>query len=258
MSKIHLIRAEIKNRELEQWMSRQGLSDPDYAMHVVLAQTFDDSKLLKPFRVMPQDSQGNSTLYGYSERDAASLRTAHEKAKGKAGVEIMPAEPIGSKPMPSEWIPGTELEFETRVRPTRREPGYRGNKRIERDAYEASLNYHRKMGEQGTAAGADSGCWEQKALKGKSREEVYLEWLSQQVERHGNAEIETSRVTACKATKAVRKREQGGISGHDVTIKGTLRIRDAAGFNQLLARGIGRHRAYGYGMLLVRPATRQP
>lgn len=35
---------------------------------------------------------------------------------------------------------------------------------------------------------------------------------------------------------------------------GEMVIADAAAFAALLARGIGRHRAFGYGMLLLRPA----
>ena len=37
-------------------------------------------------------------------------------------------------------------------------------------------------------------------------------------------------------------------------MRGILTITDAAAFSNLLARGVGRHRAYGYGMLLLRPA----
>ena len=36
-------------------------------------------------------------------------------------------------------------------------------------------------------------------------------------------------------------------------MSGALTITDGEKFAQLLARGIGRHRAYGYGMLLLRP-----
>jgi CRISPR system Cascade subunit CasE len=36
-------------------------------------------------------------------------------------------------------------------------------------------------------------------------------------------------------------------------VKGVLNIADSDAFNRLLARGIGRHRAFGYGMLLLRP-----
>ena len=36
-------------------------------------------------------------------------------------------------------------------------------------------------------------------------------------------------------------------------MRGNLIVSDPAAFAQLLTRGIGRHRAYGFGMLLLRP-----
>jgi CRISPR system Cascade subunit CasE len=37
-------------------------------------------------------------------------------------------------------------------------------------------------------------------------------------------------------------------------VTGTLRVGDAEAFRALLARGLGRHRAFGFGMLLLRRA----
>ena len=39
----------------------------------------------------------------------------------------------------------------------------------------------------------------------------------------------------------------------DIVMHGTLSITDTQRFADLLTRGIGRHRAYGYGMLLLSP-----
>ena len=47
---------------------------------------------------------------------------------------------------------------------------------------------------------------------------------------------------------------QGGARGErpNVVLEGTLRVTDADTFRALLARGVGRHRAFGFGMLLLR------
>ena len=42
--------------------------------------------------------------------------------------------------------------------------------------------------------------------------------------------------------------------GPDATLQGALRVTGGNAFANLLARGIGRHQSYGYGMLLLRPA----
>jgi CRISPR system Cascade subunit CasE len=40
----------------------------------------------------------------------------------------------------------------------------------------------------------------------------------------------------------------------NAVLEGHLRVADTEGFRALLTRGVGRHRAFGFGMLLVRPA----
>ena len=44
------------------------------------------------------------------------------------------------------------------------------------------------------------------------------------------------------------------IDGPDVTVDGTLEIIEPEAFANLLIRGVGRHCAFGFGMLLLRPA----
>jgi CRISPR system Cascade subunit CasE len=53
--------------------------------------------------------------------------------------------------------------------------------------------------------------------------------------------------------------QRGGrrIEGPDAVVHGTLTITDPTAFAALLARGVGRHRSYGYGMLLLRPPQRR-
>ena len=57
-----------------------------------------------------------------------------------------------------------------------------------------------------------------------------------------------------RRTRALRKRHARYSEGPDVVMRGVLTVTDPDAFSNLLAHGIGRHRAYGYGMLLLRPA----
>ena len=54
-------------------------------------------------------------------------------------------------------------------------------------------------------------------------------------------------------TRAVRKRQSRYSEGPDALMRGVLTVTDGQAFAELLARGVGRHRTYGYGMLLLRP-----
>jgi CRISPR system Cascade subunit CasE len=52
-----------------------------------------------------------------------------------------------------------------------------------------------------------------------------------------------------------RGREDAGrIERPNAVLEGTLTVGDPDAFARLLARGIGRHRAFGFGMLLLKPA----
>ena len=52
----------------------------------------------------------------------------------------------------------------------------------------------------------------------------------------------------------VRKLRMHASEGPDAVMRGSITVTEPSGFSDLVARGIGRHRAYGYGMLLLRPA----
>jgi CRISPR system Cascade subunit CasE len=44
------------------------------------------------------------------------------------------------------------------------------------------------------------------------------------------------------------------VNGPDAVLAGQLRVTSPDAFAQLLANGLGRHRAFGFGLLLLRPA----
>ena len=92
----------------------------------------------------------------------------------------------------------------------------------------------------------------------RDREAVYAEWLSQEFERRQGADVDPSSVQLISFRRTRSLYREGGqrSEGPDAIVRGILVITDGEAFARLLARGIGRHRAYGYGMLLLRPALR--
>jgi DNA polymerase I len=81
------------------------------------------------------------------------------------------------------------------------------------------------------------------------REEIYRTWLAKRLGKA--ARLESARMVRFERTKAERRKR---LDGPDATFHGELTISDGAAFSELLASGLGRHTAYGYGMLLLRPA----
>ncbi|RDW11761.1 type I-E CRISPR-associated protein Cas6/Cse3/CasE, partial [Paracoccus thiocyanatus] len=88
----------------------------------------------------------------------------------------------------------------------------------------------------------------------RPREAVYLDWLAARLAPAARLERENSRLHAFQ--RSAINRNGRALDGPDAIIHGTLSVTDPAGFADLLARGIGRHRSYGYGMLLLRPPQR--
>ena len=94
-----------------------------------------------------------------------------------------------------------------------------------------------------------------------SREAVYVDWLKRQFEDVADlhevrmTEFSLSAVVRRAAPQAEGARPKRPVQGPDAVFTGVLRVRDSAAFAALVARGIGRHRAFGFGMLLLKPVA---
>ncbi|QSN63328.1 MULTISPECIES: type I-E CRISPR-associated protein Cas6/Cse3/CasE [unclassified Caballeronia] len=97
------------------------------------------------------------------------------------------------------------------------------------------------------------------------REAVYAEWLNEQFRSTGAASVLEARMTRFQLTPVLRRtqavagdgtpRQSRSINGPDAVFTGHLRVEEPDAFARLLARGVGRHRAFGFGMLVLKPAS---
>jgi len=89
-----------------------------------------------------------------------------------------------------------------------------------------------------------------------TREEIYVQWLAQRLAQDGAAQLEEedTRLVSFQRLRSFRKQRSRYVEGPDAVLRGVLTLGDPAAFGSLLSRGVGRHRSYGYGMLLLRPA----
>ena len=154
--------------------------------------------------------------------------------------------------MPSIFAEGMRLGFDLRVRPIRRlgedlknpQSGKTMSKGSEVDVY--FLDAVRKSPDGWHDVGKDN------SGSGRTRESVYRDWLGERFA--GAAEIEECQLAAFRRTRTLRG-DGLGPEGPDASLHGILVVRDCKAFAQILRSGVGRHRAYGYGMLLLRPPT---
>lgn len=223
-------------QRLATWAARFKLSagggDLDYVLHTLLTSAFGTASP-KPFRFFG-DARG---LLGYATTDADALQLAADTASPEVHAALG-LNRFAARPFPVEWAIGRRLAFEARVRPI-----VRMNDGRERDVFLA------KIDEEGNADNL-------------SREDTYARWFARELARYGAARIEHIQMESFRLSSSLRKgRESEGkrparhINGPDAVFSGELTVTDPAGFSASLARGIGRHRAFGFGMLLLRPPT---
>lgn len=239
--------------KLYEWARQSGMSieDQDYLIHAALRATFG-AYGPQPFMVVdnPQVGPHVLTILGYSQSNKDALLGQRAMTAPPMLAEALPGKHIACKKMPEKWPSDKVLGFSVRCCPIVRKSG--GG---EKDAFLAACDH----------AETD---------KDLSRDPVYLDWLAREMGRNHAAEIENATMQSFRFIRPVRKKNQGlrpaKLSGKtfdpgqkspfvpkgsrpDVTFKGILRIADSEAFSKLMARGLGRHRAFGFGMILLSP-----
>ena len=255
---LNLVHARLDMRRFNRWaghrgLMRRGTFDSGYAFHILLSAMFGKG-VLQPFRLFASERRRSAALYAYSNEDEASLRRRAGFAAPPDCEEVVDPRCLRSKPMPADFEKGQHLGFDLRLRPVRRlrndlpdpQVGSSLSKGSEVDAFRLeSLSScptgPRKRGERAIGS------------TGITRESVYRGWLA---ERLGDtAAVDQCKLAAFQRTRVVRG-NNGGPEGPDAILHGTMTVTNPDEFARLLRKGVGRHRAYGYGMLLLRPPGR--
>jgi CRISPR system Cascade subunit CasE len=156
---------------------------------------------------------------------------------------------MAGKPMPSDWQAGTRLGFEVRTCP------------IVRHGNEARLGRPATASESALETDAFlAACRNLDPAVRINREEIYLRWLERELGRGGAVRLQSARMLSFRRIRLSRRnhtapRNLTVCERPDVTLTGTLEIVSSAPFDALLRRGLGRHRAFGFGMLLLKPTA---
>lgn len=237
----HLLRFDPDVRLASQWIAAEGLTargeaDDGYGWHALLCAAFGKADAPKPFRLMARRGRP-AQLLAYSPLASDALMAlaadfADPKAYGALGLDQ-----LASKPMPT-FSQGRRLGFSLLARPVVRTD--RDGDRVRTREVDAYM-HARSRGDV------------------RDRAAIYLDWFRDRLTA-GGAAVEALRIDWLESAKVLRRGtlEKGGrslktIAGHKVAIIGTLRVEDQARFADMIARGVGRHRAFGFGMLLLAP-----
>lgn len=261
MSGLSLIRLPIRRDALARWAAvrnygwadrrgpggalRDGSFDEGRAVHHLLAETFGKGRL-QPFRLITAPRGAGGQLYAYTRSTRQELLDEAHAAALPEAIAVCELNGLAEKPMPTDWRSGRRLGFEIRLRPVSR-----------------LLTPMPVAGARPFAAGAEVDVFLIEALRrhpegppeveGLKREAVYSAWFAARLDGAARLEGE-ARLARFARTRVARQR--AAPEGPDAVLQGELCIIDPIRFAALLENGVGRHRAYGFGMLLLRPRAK--
>lgn len=233
MNDLHLMRLRLDPAALMLFAREQGLLEHvddgfGYVLHAWLAAMFGQDAP-KPFRYL----EARSELLGYTRLPAVELAQRAQSFTSPLAWAALQRETLATKPMPDKWPPGRRLHIEVLACPVTRKEG------SEKDIYLRALDLH---GDQSPP-----------------RADVYVDWFKRQW--GGTVHFEHAELAGVGRRQLLRRgRAEGGgrrlraIERPQALFRAVVQVADGQAFGKLLARGIGRHRAFGFGMPLLSPA----
>lgn len=242
MSSLHLVRLPVDLRALTTFAITQGVADDDdgYAIHLALRRRFG-AAAPQPFRLFAA-GVASPHLLGYVSDIPALLDAASLPPTDDAPAAVFPSIPA-AKPMPAQWRVGARFDFDVRVRPVIR--------------YGRSVRERRRADGKHGAAERDAFLAAVERAEGQpvDRAAVYADWLARQLT--GAADVKRCSLAAMRRLTTRRSPHgrpgQKRIEGYETVFTGTLCVADAARFGCMLRHGVGRHAAFGFGMLILAP-----
>lgn len=235
------------------WMHPRG-HDEGRTLHHLLVETFGKTGVdgvekgaFQPFRLLVA-AKGGASLYGYSLQPPEILRDTARTVAPPEALALLPLDRMDAKPMPQDWREGQVLGFDLRAVPVVRLHA----------AIPASVD-HRGRPRKAWRAGAEIDILLAHVLRNAPdgdpaaqearREDLYLDWLAARLAPAAELVRDQTRMARFQRIRIARDNLS---EVPEAVFHGSLRITDPAAFAHLLARGVGRHCAYGFGMLLLR------
>jgi|APTNR8051073442_1049403.scaffolds.fasta_scaffold22604_3 CRISPR system Cascade subunit CasE len=241
---LYMVQLRLNPERLIRFAQDQGINrawdeDLGYCIHAWLAALFG-ALAPKPFRLFDPSTTWHKDRplkwFGYSAHDGATLREQAETFASPLALAVCdPAELSCAKRMPTAWATGRRLGFEVLTCPVSR-------RETEKDVFLRAAD---------AATDADSI---------PSRAEVYSAWLARQWGEA--ATLQSTRLEGFRLVRMMRRMQPNvdsvgrplrRLMYPQALLHGELTVADGAAFAACLARGIGRQRAFGYGMVLLRP-----
>lgn len=230
MSTLQLLRIPLHPPRLLQFAAEHGITQEDetlgYTLHAWFAALFG-AGAPKPFRYFERRAE----VLAYANADALTLLEQAQACASPQAWAVLDVDLVASKPMPANWRVGQGFRLEVLTCPVSR----KGDD--EKDVFLRTLD---RLGDDAPP-----------------RPEVYRNWLIAQL---GSA-VRVDQVEILGMSARVRLLRRARNAGSRLRVVerpqalfgADVAITDPDRFLDLLARGVGRHRAFGFGMVLLSP-----
>lgn len=207
--------------------------DYGYLSHAFMRKAFCETSP-QPFTVKRIDN--TLSIIGMSHVDVCEIQDSFCPEGDSLLNEIVASIRMKSMRLPDYYAENTQIRFSAQCCPVRRSS--KTGKSVEKDAYLCELEHS-----------------EREKRKPMTRHECYLEWLSKRMVNTGATLVEYDIRDFLLSTPSRRggKDHSGSpfIIGDRPRVEfyGVLSVEDPVKFSASLMAGIGRHKAFGYGMI---------
>ena len=252
MTTINLIKIPVSLTNLARWAGERGkpvgfdssVYDKGRVLHHLMTETFG-TEAFKCFRLMASARATNANLYSYSCLEAKDLQTNSTMYGMPEHLSVFGIDTIQGKPMPENWRKDQLVGFDIRIRPVRR---IIKELNLGNDVVKSGTELDAFLIEAKRSIPNSSSSMKE---RGRTRQAVYLDWLIERTSDFAEIDRNNTRLNNFIRSKILRGKKT--IEGPDAIMHGNLKITDPLKFTHFLEKGIGRHRSFGYGMILLRP-----
>jgi len=183
--------------------------------------------------------EGFVSVLGYTTMDHATIRKDATHFADPVVWSGVDWEQSASRPMPTEFRIGTQLGFGIQVCPVNRTKDAITHRRVERDAvfYQKNEVHIPSFGH--------------------GRSQAYGHWLRKQMNLLGGCAILQTRMVHFDMEPMIRRdhkdeREKVSLTRPVAKLEGRLAVIDSGAFLKTIRMGVGRHKGFGFGLLLLK------
>ena len=215
-------------RHLAQFMGPRALEDDGLVIKTTLTETLG-GPVIRPWATHSRRGPV-LTIVGYGDQSADEVNARRALALPSLQAAVGEALSVHMPPLNA----GTSYRFSVRLVPTVRVTPNGTRRHGERDAYLVAAD----------EVGPDGGL---------TRDSIYRDYLARKLV---GAQLEACRLDGFRLMRCMRPKSDGQAAKMmpEASLSGVLRVSDAEALSQCLRSGVGRQRAYGYGMVRLQPA----